>query len=73
MDEKLIFISSFLIFLGILLLIIGVILNKKVKTEFGFFGLIGPIPIGFWSSKTALLLTLVFLFVSILIILMIRW
>lgn len=68
------FIGLFLVLLGIFLIFIAGILNKKVKTEWGFFGLIGPIPIGFWSSKTMFLLTLAFLVLFIIIIFMIfKW
>jgi uncharacterized protein (TIGR00304 family) len=59
MHEQLILVGIIAIFIGFALIIIGTILSQskpssKTKTEWGFFGLIGFIPIGFGSSKTAL-------------------
>ncbi|MEM5772863.1 MAG: TIGR00304 family protein [Candidatus Aenigmatarchaeota archaeon] len=77
MQENLIFIGILLIFVGILLIFLGAILSsKEVKTEWGFFGLIGPIPFGAWSSKRVFALTII-LFIILVIILslmkVIKW
>jgi uncharacterized protein (TIGR00304 family) len=50
---KIIRIGISLILIGFLLLLIGTILstiNGAQNVNFGFFGMIGPIPIGFGSS-----------------------
>lgn len=56
-SEKLMFFAFVLIFIGIALLIISSILSLnekgKTKTELAFGGFIGPVPIGFFSSKQA--------------------
>ena len=76
MQENLILIGILLVLGGILLIFLGAILGSKenVKTEWGFFGLIGPIPIGAWSSKKAFILTMGIIIILVLIlILMRRW
>jgi uncharacterized membrane protein len=60
MQENLILTGILLVFIGILLIFIGAVLgSKEVKTEWGFFGLIGPIPIGAWSSMKVFVLTII--------------
>jgi uncharacterized membrane protein len=76
MQENLVLIGIFLIFIGILLIFLGAILGSKenVKTEWGFFGLIGPVPIGFWSSKKAFIFTVGLIIILVLILIfMKRW
>ena len=76
MQENLVLIGIFLIFIGILLIFLGAILGSKenVKTEWGFFGLIGPVPIGFWSSKKTFIFTVELIIILVLILIfMKRW
>ena len=48
-----------LIFIGFALVVISVFLKaKNAKTEFGFVGFIGPIPIAFGTSKEIILIGL---------------
>ena len=62
-----------LIFIGFLLIFIGAILSSEnVKTEWGFFGLIGPIPIGAWNSKKAFLFTLGAIIILILVLILVK-
>jgi len=52
-----------LIFLGIFLIFVGIpisqISEKKTKVEAGFIAFIGPIPIGFATSKEILYISLI--------------
>jgi uncharacterized membrane protein len=76
MEENLILMGVLLIFVGILLIFLGIIFGSKenVKTEWGFFGLIGPVPIGFWSSKKAFIFTVGLIIILVLVLtLMKRW
>ncbi|MEM5879278.1 MAG: TIGR00304 family protein [Candidatus Aenigmatarchaeota archaeon] len=76
MREHLIFAGILLIFVGILIVFLGVILGSKenVKTEWGFFGLIGPIPFGIWNSKGAFILTImIFIILMLILILIKKW
>ena len=73
-SEKLVFLAIIFIFIGILMLIISSITSLtekgKSKTDFAFGGFIGPIPIGFFSSKQAfwlwIVIAAVFIIISIL-------
>jgi len=68
-------VSDFLILMGLVLIFIGFVLvllsllykTKNVKTEFGFIGFIGPIPIAFGTSKEIILLGLILGFAIFLI------
>jgi len=65
-----------LVFVGIFLIFLGAFFGPKenVKTEWGFFGLIGPVPIGFWSSKKAFIFTIgVIIILVLVLILMKKW
>jgi uncharacterized membrane protein len=76
MQENLILVGIFLILVGIFLIFLGAIIGSKenVKTEWGFFGLIGPVPIGAWSSRKAFILTIGIIIILVLIlIVMKRW
>lgn len=73
MKENLLLMGILMIFLGILLIVIGAILSsRETKVEWGFFGLIGPIPIGAWSSQRALVLTLMILISLIVILILLK-
>jgi len=73
MEENLILAGIVMIFLGILLIVIGTILSsREAKVEWGFFGLIGPIPIGAWSSQKMFVLTLIVLIFLITILLLLK-
>jgi uncharacterized membrane protein len=71
--QNLVLIGMSLIFIGILLILIGTILgSKNVRTEWGFFGLIGPIPVGAWSSKKTFIFTTIIFIILILVLLSIK-
>ncbi|MEM7814224.1 MAG: DUF131 domain-containing protein [Candidatus Aenigmatarchaeota archaeon] len=73
MNENLVLIGSLLIFFGILLIFLGAISDQKnSKVEWGFFGLIGPIPFGFWSSKKIFILSIVFMIIILMILVLMR-
>lgn len=62
MQEQLIPIGILVILVGFALVVIGSILTAfkgKAKTEWGFFGLIGPFPIGAWSGRNVFIITIV--------------
>lgn len=63
-----------LIFVGILLIFLGAILGQKenVKTEWGVFGLIGPIPFGAWNSEKILILTVMFFIIFVVLLLLMK-
>jgi len=74
--EQLVTVGIIVILLDSGLVIIGSILNtsksnSNTKTEWGFFGLIGPFPIGFGSSKQSFLFTVAMaaIFITMFIIL----
>ncbi|MEM5766356.1 MAG: hypothetical protein QW423_01840 [Candidatus Aenigmatarchaeota archaeon] len=75
MEEKLILTGFLLIFFGFLLIFLGAVLSSKnLKTEWGFFGLIGPIPFGVWSDKRAFILTItIFAIMLTIFILLKKW
>jgi uncharacterized membrane protein len=58
MEEQLILIGFFIVFVGIVLIIVGSILtatkSKQTKVEWGFGGFIGPIPFGAASREDIL-------------------
>jgi uncharacterized membrane protein len=74
MEENLILMGVLLIFVGILLIFLGIIFGSKenVKTEWGFFGLIGPLPIGFWSSKRAFIFTVGLIIILVLVLMLMK-
>jgi len=65
-------IGILVIFLGFVLIFIGAFLQgSKTKTEAGFVTFIGPIPIGFVSSKNMFYITiLISIIVSIIILIL---
>lgn len=69
MEERLILIGILLILIGVLLTVIGNVLKlKEAKVEWGFFGLIGPVPIGAWSNKKTFILTMGIIIILVLIL-----
>jgi len=56
-SENLVLLGIVTIFVGFLLILIGVLLQAK-RAEFAFVGFIGPFPIGFGTSKKILFLSL---------------
>ncbi len=73
MEVELWQIGIILIFLGILLTFLGVLSSstqKRTRVEAGFVGFIGPIPIGFATSKEMLYLALIISIIAIVLLLM---
>lgn len=64
-----------MIFVGFILIFLGAILgSKEIESEWGFFGLIGPIPFGAWSSKRVFALSITIFIVMLTILILIkRW
>lgn len=61
MYEQLVILGIIAILAGFVLIVLGFVLgasksSSTSKTEWGFFGIIGPFPIGFGSSKNSFLL-----------------
>lgn len=68
--EKLIPLGMIIIFIGFLLIIIGIIstipktkTQAKAHTKWAIGGFIGPIPFGAWSDKKMFYLLLILMFV----------
>ena len=71
-SDSLTLIGLALIFIGFVLVVISVLLKtKNAKTEFGFVGFIGPIPIAFGTSKEIILIGLILGFIIFLVTLLI--
>ena len=51
MNQFLVLIGIVLIFIGILAIFLGSFAGKEGKVEWGIGGFIGPVPVGFASSK----------------------
>lgn len=74
MQEQLILLGILLIFIGIVLIFLGAVLGSRenVRSEWGFFGLIGPIPFGVWKSEKAFILTLTIFIISLIILILMK-
>jgi len=59
-SENLILVGILVILIGFVLVFIGSLIKaKSSKTEFGFVGFIGPIPVGFGTSKEIIIFALI--------------
>jgi len=71
--ENLVPIGILTISIGFILVIVGAIFQaSKAKTEVGIVGFVGPVPIGFGTSKNVLYLTIALSLIVLVIFLIIN-